>query len=284
MATKPDDEDETLELTEDQQIDTPDDEQRADDAGEGDQPADPNVNDEEDEEATIVSFGDPEEDQDGDSSTIRQLRKELREAKQRQRELDKGPTAKRTRRPEPTSEDHGYDDEAFKADYKAWLKEEAEADAEETRETERHTAIQRAWEADVAAFNEKKAKLGFADVDDAADIVAASLDLAQQAVIVKAATDPALFMYALAKSPAKLAALAGQKDVIKLAAEIARMEGGIKVTKKRKGPNIDTPQRGAGRTPQKGDVQKQLDKLEKEAAASGDRTKLINYKRQHNLK
>jgi hypothetical protein len=103
-----------------------------------------------------------------------------------------------------------------------------------------------------------------------------SLDMVQQAVIVKAAADPALFLYALGKSEAKRAELAKIQDPIKLAAAVARMEGAVKVTT-RKAPAPDRAQRGSA--PMPGGADKELEKLEKEADRTGDRTKVIAYKR-----
>jgi hypothetical protein len=131
------------------------------------------------------------------------------------------------------------------------------------------------------AFEQKKAALEFEDRDDVIDTATHPLDMVQQAVIVKAAADPALFLYALGKSEAKRAELAKIQDPIKLAAAVARMEGAVKVTKGRKAPEPDgryrlgkdarwrrqgTGEAGEGRQPQ-----------------AGDRTKLINYKKAKGL-
>lgn len=286
MATKPDEDEDVLDLTADQQLeaaatgDDPDAESEAD----GDDIEGPGPDDEgEGDEETVVSLGDaPEDDQEGDSSTIRNLRKELREAKARLREGEKAPV-KRELRPEPTSEDHAFDDDAFKADYKAWLEEKAEIEREESQASERQQVIQREWEADVQRFESEKAQLGFEDLPDAQDMIASTFNLAQQAVIVKAAEKPALLMYALAKAPAKAAELAKITDVIKLAAAIAKLEGTVKVTKRRKGPAIDAPQRGSGKTPEKGDLDKRLAALEQKVENGGDRSELIAFKKKHNL-
>jgi hypothetical protein len=104
--------------------------------------------------------------------------------------------------------------------------------------------------------------------------------MVQQAVVVKAAVDPALFLYALGKSEAKRSELAKIQDPIKLAAAVARMEGAVKVTT-RKAPAPDRPLSGSGKLPQGGD--KELEKLEKEADRTGDMTRLINYKREKGL-
>jgi hypothetical protein len=100
--------------------------------------------------------------------------------------------------------------------------------------------------------------------------------MVQQAVIVKAAADPALFLYALGKSEAKRSELAKIQDPIKLAAAVARMEGAVKVTT-RKAPTPDRPLSGSSKMP--GSADKEIERLEKKAAANGgDRSELIAYK------
>jgi hypothetical protein len=114
------------------------------------------------------------------------------------------------------------------------------------------------------------------DRDDMIDTATSALDMVQQAVVVKAAADPALFLYALGKSEAKRAELAKIQDPIKLAAAVARMEGAVKVTT-RKAPAPDRPVSGTARMP--GGADKEIERLEKKAAANGgDRSELIAYK------
>jgi hypothetical protein len=279
MATEPE-EDETLDLTEDMEVEPPEDgdapddsdDQSTDQSDEQDKPET-----EEEDGETLISFGDEvEEDQEGDSSVIRELRAKLRETQRQLRESAK-PEDKIDLGPKPTLADCGYDEEEFEKKLDEWKAKEAAVKAEQTRQSEAQKQIQEEWQNDVASFEAKKAKLNLPDIDDAQAAVENGFDLVQQAVMVKAANDPALFMVALAKSPAKLAELAKIKDPIKLGAAIARMEGGIKVVKKRKAPAPDRAQTGSGVTPTGED--KQLAKLEAEAEKTGDRTKLIAYKK-----
>jgi hypothetical protein len=276
-----DDQDDVLQLTEDQQVGAEGDQQNDGDSesgADGDRvEAGDDDGSEGDDEETVVSFGDaPDVDQEGDSTVIRQLRKQLREANERIRSVDRPPVQKRELRPEPTSEDHAFDDDAFKADYRAWLQEKAEIERDQEQATEANAQLQREWEADVARFEQRKAELKVDDLEDAQDAVAGALSLAQQAAVVKAADNPALVFYALGKSPAKLAEVAKVKDIIKFAAAIAKVEGTVKVTKRRKGPALDRPQRGSGVLVSS---DKKLAQLEKQADETGDRTELVRYRK-----
>ncbi|MES2902679.1 MAG: hypothetical protein V4696_00695 [Pseudomonadota bacterium] len=280
MGTDRDDEPEdVLELTPDMEADDVIEDEDVDDDADADGDDDP------DGEVDVVSFADEADaaDKPDDSSTIRRMRQELRDAKRQLAEANKvNVPAKVEIGEKPTLESCGYDGDLFEAELDKWKDRKATAEQAQSAEQERAREHQAAWEQDVASFETKKAALGFEDYADAQGSVETSLDLVQQAVIVKAANDPALFIYALGKSDAKLSEMAKIKDPIKMAAAVARMEGAIKVEKRRKGPAIDRPATGTGAMP--GGTDKQLEKLEKEADRTGDRSKLIRYKKDRDAK
>jgi hypothetical protein len=183
-------------------------------------------------------------------------------------------------------EDHGYDEDQFKADWKAWNAEEQNAAAEDRKASEANEQVQREWQKDVAAYTEKKAKLAPAvpDLDDLVETVASTFSPEQYATMIKASNDPALFQVALAKNPAKLAELAKVHDYVKLGAAIARMEGGIKVVTKRRAPAPDRALSGSAAISGKSAaIDQQLEKLEALAAKNGDRTAVRAFKKKHDL-
>lgn len=281
---QPEHEDETLELTEELEAgaddQSGDDEHQDDDAGDS---GEGGSTDDGGEEETLVSFGDadPDDEQPDDNAVMRELRKRNRELNTKVRELETSTVAPKVELgPKPTLADFDYDEEKYEAGLEAWKAKEAGIRAQQQAVEEENRQVQQEWAADLQRFQEKKTALKMPDVEDCQSIVEEALNGVQQAVLVKAANDPALFMVALAKSPVKLAELAKMKDVIKLGAAIARMEGGIKVVTKRKAPNLDVPQRGSGRMPGADESSKTLAKLEKEADESGDRSKLIAFKKQ----
>lgn len=268
MATQPEDQDDTLDLTEDMEL-----KDAEDQAAEGDE-------EEGADEQERVTFADEEEGEPTEeNSVIRQMRAELKEERRRRLEAEqKSAPAKIEIGDKPTMEGCGFDEDVFETELDAWKERKAAADRQETSQAEENRKINEAWQADVSSFEQKKGALSFEDRDEAIETVTASLPRNwQSAAIIKAANDPALFFYALSKSPAKLAELSKFEDPIKMAAAVARMEGAVKVVKGRKAPDPDRPERGSASMPSGPD--KQLEKLEKEAAASGgDRTKIIAYK------
>lgn len=276
MATQP--EEQPLELTEELEIDPSAEQEQVDPPEEGEEP-------DEDGEETVVSFGDEGEEQPDESSTIRHLREKLKEQASKLKALERTSPAQRAEElgPEPTIEDCDFDGELLKQrtrEYDAKKRQIDEA-AEQGRAQQR--AIEESWEAAKTRYSEKVKEHAFPDYQDAQDMVEERLGVLAP-VILKAASDPALIVYALGKNPAKLTELAKFKDGFELAAAIARMEGGVKVLKRRKGPAIDSPQTGsAPMSATTGMIDKQLEKLETESERTGDRTKIRAFKKKHGL-
>jgi hypothetical protein len=268
VATQPDD-DEPLELTEELEPDESDEQQ-------GDEAENPEVNDED--EQTVVAFEGEEPEPESDNSVIRQMRQELRETKRKLADAEKASQPKPIDVGEkPTLAGCDFDEERYEAELDAFKERKAAADRQTQTQAEQNRAANEAWQQDLSEFEQKKGALQFDDRDDVIDTATGSLDMVQQAVVVKAAANPALFLYALGKSEAKRAELSKIQDPIKLAAAVARMEGAVKVTKGRKAPEPDRPLSGSAKMP--GGADKELEKLEKEAARNGgDRSKIIAYK------
>ena len=113
-------------------------------------------------------------------------------------------------------------------------------------------------------------------MQEAEEVALASLSQAQQVVIVKAASNSAMVVHALGKHPAKLAEISKITDPIKLAVAVSKLEGKLSVTKRGGPPEPERIARGGAPVAQGKD--KELERLEKEADRTGDRTKLIAYR------
>lgn len=236
------------------------------------------------EEETVISFGDdepePEPDDKADSAVIRQMRAALREKDRELNQLRQQSQPKIEVGEKPTLAGCDYDEEAFEQKLDEWKERKRQTEASQTEAQKQAEAAQEQWGREVQAYQTKKAQLGAPDVDEAEEIVVGALDQIQRAVLIKATDDPARFMYALSKHKGKLAELAKIKDPVKLAAAMAKLEGVMKVVKRRKAPDPEKIASGSAATP---GADKQLEKLEKEADRTGDRTKLIAYKKSKGL-
>lgn len=268
-------EDDTLELTEELEAG------EADEQDQGEQ-AESEADGEEapEDEDEVVSFDDEAAPASGEAETglVKHLRAQLREKSKEVEALRRQAPAQQTIEvgEKPTLAGCEYDEDAFEQQLEAWKERKAAAEKQAREAQQAQQQQQQAWAEEVQGHIAKKAALKFKDVEEAEEAALASLSDIQQAVIVKAASNSALVMYALGKHPAKLAEISKITDPIKLAVAVSKLEGKMSV-KKRGGP--PEPERIArGSAPVSAGTDKHLERLEKEADRTGDRTKLIAYR------
>lgn len=250
---------------------------------EGDEPeaeTDEAENDNTDDDVLEIQFDDDEAaPASGDSSVIRQMRETIR------RQADELATFRKTSAPAPIEvgpkpdlwDDCEGDQDKFEAALTEWNERKRKADDQQAESATVQEEAQRAWEADLQSFKEHEAKLNAPDMDFAKSVVTTALSDVQAATIIKAAKNPALAILALGKHPAKLQAISQIKDPIKLAAEIARMEGKITMAKRQSAPAPERVAEGSASVSVNRD--KTLERLEAKAAKTGDRTELIRYRK-----
>lgn len=266
-------EDDTLELTEELETEQGDEGQQEEQSeAEAEESA-------EDEDETVAIEGEAAPASgDADTGLVRHLREQIRERDRRLAEL-----AKNAPQPQmievgekPTLAGCDYDEEAYEAQLDQWKARKAAADEQAKEAQKSQQQIAEAWSQELQGHHEKKAALKFKDVQEAEDVALAALNDVQQAVIVKAAENSAMVIYALGKHPAKLAELSKITDPIKLAVAVSKLEGKMTVTKRAGPPEPERIARGG--TPAAGGKDKELERLEKDADRTGDRTKLIAYR------
>jgi hypothetical protein len=236
-----------------------------------------------DEDEEIVTFEDGVSPAPGDADTnlVRHLRTQLSEKEKELKQLRKAPVVSAPIEvgEKPTLAGMDYDEEAFEAALEQWKDRKAKAEAQ-VREAEQAQRQQtEAWNNELKAHAERRAALRFKDAQEAEDIVIATLSEVQQAVIVKAANNSAMVVYALGKHPAKLAEISRITDPLKLAAAIARLEGKLTVTKRSGPPDPERIAQGSASV-SAADGDKTLERLEREAAKTGDRSKIRRYREQ----
>lgn len=233
---------------------------------------------------------DEEEEDESAPAWVREVRQTNRELNRKNREMElelkklKAPQPQQepdapTVGAKPTLESCEYDEEAFEAQLTKWHDdkrkvEQYKADRErkqQEREEENQKVLQ--------SYQEASQKLKVPDFKDAEQLVSISLSDVQKAMILEGATNPATLVYALGNAPEKLKELAAITNPLKFAFAVSKLEEKIKVTKRTDKP---APERGApraGSTSRVGGVDKELERLEAEAERTGDRTKIIAYKR-----
>lgn len=236
-----------------------------------------------DEDEILVTFGDeaaPASNEGHDTGLVRKLRAEIRERDARLAAIAKPPEAQGIEVGEkPTLESCDYDESAFETALDAWKDRARLADEAKTKAQKDAQANQAAWAEEMADFGRKKAALKARDFEAAEEDVVAGLSLSQQAIVIKASEDAAKVIYALGKHPSKLATLAAIQDPIKFAVAVSKLEGTLKVSiGNRSAPPPEGTVRGSAPISRQAD--KHLERLEAEAERTGDRTRVVQYKRQ----
>lgn len=279
QADAPEREDEELELTE--VVETPPEGQDTEteteehELSEGDPPED---------ELDEFSFGDEAAPASAgnDSDLVRHLRKVNREQAERLSAIERGEIPAQPkpieRKAKPTLEDCEYDADRFETELLAWNETERQATAAEAQVAERTQAEQARFAARLQAYGEGQKALKVRDFEAAEVAVLTGLSQVQQAVVIKAADDPAKLVYALGRHPEKLKTLSAIEDPIEFTKQLVKLEGTLKVTRAtRTPPDPDVPVRGSA--PLAHGTDKTLERLEKEAERTGDRSAVIAHKR-----
>jgi len=243
----------------------------------GDAPP-PGANDEEEEDETAPAW----------VKEVRAQNRELnRKLREQEAELKKLKTPQPQQEPalpevgpKPTLESSEYDEEAFEIALTKWHDDKRKVEAHkadiERKQQEREKENQQVLESYQAAA----AKLKVPDFKEAEQLVSMTLSDVQKALILEGATNPATLVYALGTTPEKLKELAAITNPLKFTIAFAKLEEKVKVSKSttsKPGPEGSIPKSGSNS--RIGGVDKELERLEAEADKTGDRSKIVAYKR-----
>lgn len=294
LDNNPDSEDE--DLTEDQ------DQAEAEGQDDEQDQADPGVAGDggSDEEAELsITIGDeaPEDEEDADieaelgdkgKRALKRLREIASEKARETRELKaklaaveaEKATASPTAPKKPTLEECGFDEDEYGRQMEAYTLAKADAKKAEDAAAEEIKRQETDYQQRITKYGEGKKALRVADFDDAEDAVRQALNRDQQAIIIRNSAKPEEVIYALGRSKKALAELAAIKDIDRFSYRLAKLEGEIKVTKKAPPPVESRLRGGNAGSAAAGSLDKQLEAAEKEAERTGDRTKLIELRRQ----
>ena len=238
---------------------------------------------------TIGEAPPPAETEEPAPAWVKEVRKTNREQAKKIRELE-GQLAKPSPAPaaptlqaKPTLEGHDYDEGKFEASLSSWFEQKRKVDeAERSAKAKADDEVKTAQERQ-KTYKTQAAALKVADFDDAEDNVVAHLSILQQQVLLQGSDAPHLVVYALGKDQAKLKELAAITDTVKFAFALAKLESQVKVTKRSPttAPESSSPN-GTARL--SGSASTQLAKLEAEADKTGDRSKVVAFKRSQKAK
>jgi hypothetical protein len=245
---------------------------------------------EEAETELVVSIGNEEPEPQPEAAQapawVKDLRKRVKEQDKTIKELKRsmqvpatqGETITAAPPKKPTLADVDYDTGAYEAKLDQWYTAKAEYDRQAAERQRAEQSVKGAWEAKISGYNTAKAELKARDFEDAEAVIADTLSVTQQGIILDGAEKPALLIYALGKNPKKAAELAAITNPVAFAAAIGRLEASLKVTSRK--PSAAPETLVSGNAPKSGAIDNTLDRLRADADRTGDYSKVMAYKRQ----
>lgn len=245
-----------------------------------------NEDEEQEDGPLVVSFGDEEpdeEDQEEAPPWVKEVRASNRELKKKNKELESKIAEKEEAKQQntlgdkPKLEDFDYDAEQYAPALETWLEKKRSIDKRQATAKEQDVKREEEFNAKKVKYRASVSELNVDDFDEAEDVVADKISELHQNIIIMASDNPTTFVYGLKQNKAALDKLSAITDPIKFAVEIGRMEAQMKTRTGKRAPKPEKRLSGNGSG---GGSDKKMERLEKEAAKSGDRTQIMAYKRE----
>lgn len=213
-----------------------------------------------------------------ETPAIRQLREANRAQARRIAELEaaRGAPGAIEVGEKPTLESCEYDEDRYDAELTAWHERKAAAKRADDDRAEQERKSAELWNSIESNYRAAAAALKVPGFEAKEQKVDQTLPEMVRRAIKAYCAEPAKVIAALGSNDALLDRIAGEKDPIKQLVTLVKLESKMKVTRTRQ-IEPDKPLSGSASlavTPEA----KQLEKLEKEAARTGDRTALIAFK------
>lgn len=265
-----------------------DQDEEEDDAEEEGQDPEENEGEDDDEEedeekVLVVTIGDDDPDDDDTAKPwVKELRAKHRESKKEIRELKEKlkivdqKKENETLGEKPTMDDFDHDEELFSTALLTWNDNKTKHDATKEEAKQKEQKQTDDWNTKLEDHGAKKKKLAVDDMDEVEDDVFSVLSQTQKGLIIHTADDSALLTYGIGKNRKVLEKLAAISDPTLFVKELTKIEMTMKTSKRKLPP---PPERKITGTGSFSGQDKKLDKLEKQADKTGDRTRIIAYKK-----
>jgi hypothetical protein len=255
----------------------------------------PEAKDEEEETEFVVQIGedDPEDDEDDEdapqSKTFRELRTKLKQAQREKKEYERQLKAREKKEVEdqlpplgerPKLEDFDYDEDAHIAAVEEFLQKKRKHDELAEKAEKKQKEMTERYQSKLQTYEAKKSEIikDVPDFDDAEDAMLQAFDITKQGILVSVTRDPTVLVLALHQNPKQLEKLANIENPVEYTAELVRLEESLTVKGRTSKPQPERrPKRGSATSGGVSDTQ--LEALEREAERTGDRTKILAYKR-----
>lgn len=230
-------------------------------------------------------------EQRGETVTFREMRKNLngtlKDKRRLERELEelraKLPQEKPQLGAKPTLDQFDYDEAKFSEAYDKWMEQKVAQDRADQEKLNAQRREQEELENFKKSYKARADALGVDDFQEAEAEVGGILNQVQSGLLMRGADDPAGLVYALSKSPERLIELSKISDPVKFTVAIAKLE--LNLTTRKQSRPAPEPRVSSERSTSTGVAgSSQLDRLRDEAARTGDYSKVVAYKKQHNIR
>lgn len=222
------------------------------------------------------------EEAEEEPALVKTLRQEIRDRDRELAEHRKASQPKIEVGEKPTLESCDYDEDKFEEQLDDWKERKRAFDNQEQEAGKQAEVRNQEFQRRATNYRAKLEALPLpAEQKQAAEkFVIDALPELLQSAIVSYADDPAKVVIALAKHPQKLEQLRQEQDPILFIKGIWNLERNLKVVTKKKPPAADADNIVRGSAPLSHTADKELEKLEKEAERTRDRTKVQQYLRE----
>lgn len=216
---------------------------------------------------------------------VKDLRREHRELKARNAELERLASAASQGAaadlgPKPTLEGCDYDAGVFEGALEKWQEARRSKDSSDAKAVQEADAARRTWQSKLDAYARSKEELSkkIPDYADSEATVQSGLSVMQQGVLLHGAENAALVVAALGQNPKLVQELADTKDPIAFAFKVAKLEVRLRMQKRNQAPSPEKAIKGSGSI--SGLTDSQLERLRATAEKTGDYSKVVEYNRQ----
>lgn len=284
MTTKAEEIQETEETTQELEVT----EQDTASTEEGENSVEESEGAEEEEELSISIEGEdtpPQEDNEPAPGWVKELRKAHKDTRKENKALKAELEALKnngeqstTLGEKPTLESCNFDSDQFEKELTEWHDNKKKYDDEQKqKEAEQQKEVE-IWESKIQNYEEKKKSIKVKDFEEAEINVQEKLSKTQLGIIIEGSKDPSLIVLALDRNPKKLEELSNIKRPVEFAFAVAKLEDKMKVTNRKASTKPETVVNTKAGVA--GTIDANLEKLRKEAATTGNYTKLHKYKQQ----
>jgi len=205
---------------------------------------------------------------------IKEMKRELEQLKQGSQQQSSPAVIQK---PQMSDDDIDYDQDKYDEKMIAYLDSKRKLEEAEKNQRQQQENALKEWNDKLIAHKDRAKALKVADYDSAEEFASDVFNDAQRGIMIHAADDSAKLLYVLSKNPTRAKELAGIADPVLFTKKMTQLELDMKAKTRKPGTQPEKTVTGAKSGVSRSDVH--LERLEREAEKTGDRSKIFAYKK-----